>query len=226
MQHLMVILDNSADVWQAAYTAYDVAARSGASLVGVLVTDEGSHARALQTLRKFEMGARAAGVRVTTREITVSLSGYLKTHSAEMDGVFISRTSLNSPHAFDDLLNALSCPLWIVSTQRPIRRLLAIESAQAAGPELALSLARRWGLSLKLLTPPETSGIPEQPSESPAEIVRQAVPSLDLTTLLSQIEEGNIDLAVLNWPGNAIPAWQASQAANCLVVFSPALNSH
>jgi hypothetical protein len=226
MQHCLVVLENSDAAWQATYTAYDVAARSGSSLVGAVVEPSQGDP---SMRRKFETGARAAGIRVTAHSIPSLSVESLQDLIPPVDEVFISRASLSSPTLLDDLLAGLACPLWIIPEQRTIRRvMIATLSGAADAPEmeLGISLMRRWEILLEILVTSESVERLNRDQTLDGDISQRVVPQLSLSTFLKRVSDDDIDLAVLPWPNEAISIWEACTRANCLLAVCPTLNSH
>lgn len=226
MQHCLVVLDNSAAAWQTAYMAYDVAARSGSKLMGVVVERDQEDAAAR---RKFEAGARAAGIRVTVRSVPALSAETLRPLFAWAQAVFVSRDSLKSPDALESLVHELHCPLWIVPQQRTIRRVMvATTSGAATAPEmgLGLSLMKRWSILLEILVSNDSVQRMNQAQTLSDDISQRVVPQLTLSAFLKRADDDDIDLAVVAWPNDAIPLWEASSRAHCLLAVCPTLNSH
>lgn len=225
MQRCLVVLEDNEAAWQAAYTAYDVAARSGSALVGAVVEPVPSD----PPLRHlFETGARAAGIRVSAHSIPDLSVESLQGLVPPADAVFISRANLTDPEMLDNLLGGLGCPLWIVPEQRTIRRVMvATASGVVATPEMKLgfSLIRRWGIQLEVLV---ASGSMERLNQGQAlsgDIAQRVVPQLNLSEFLKRVSDDEIDLAVLGWPNEVLSIWEASKRANCLLAVCPTLNS-
>jgi len=226
MQHCLVVLDDSAAAWHAAYTAYDVAARSGSALVGAVVEGQSG---GLLVHQKFETGARAAGVRATAHSIPLLSAKNLQALSPQADAVFVSRASLSSPTLLEDLIGGLTCPLWIVPEQRTIRRvMIATTTGEATAPEveLGLSLMRRWGILLEILLTTNSVERLNRRQVFDDDVSQRVVPELTLSTFLKRADDDEIDLAVLSWPNEVISVWEACLRTHCLLAVCPVLNSH
>lgn len=226
MQQCLVVLDNNAAAWQTAYTAYDVAARSGSSLIGAVVEGQPD---SLSVHQKFEAGARAAGIRATSHEISSLSAKNLHALSPQADAVFISRASLGSPTILDDLIRGLTCPLWIVPEQRSIRRvMIATTTGVTTAPELelGLSLMRRWGILLEILVTSDSVERLNRNQVFDDDVSQRVVPELTLSTFLKRSDEDEIDLAVLSWPNEVISVWEVCVRTHCLLAVCPVLNSH
>jgi hypothetical protein len=226
MQHYLVVLDDSAAAWQTAYTAYDVAARSGSTLLGVVVEGQPNGTLVRQ---KFETGARAAGIRATAHSIP-SLSGdSFRALLLQAIAVFISQATLTDPELLNNLLRELTCPLWIIPEQRTIRRvMIATTTGAATAPEveLGLSLMRRWGVLLEILVTSDSLERLNRNEILDDEVSQRVVPELTLSTFLKRADDDEIDLTVLSWPNEVISVWEACRRTHCLLAVCPVLNSH
>ena len=115
MQRFTLIHDGSDQGWQAAYLAFHIAAQLGAPLL-VLLVNSGTDKKALaQRAKQVEVGARAAGVAVETRLMTEFSIETLVASTSALDGLFVPRRLVPDGETVARFLEALSCPLWIVS---------------------------------------------------------------------------------------------------------------
>ena len=225
----MVVMDGSAGVKHTAYTAYDVAARTSARLIAAIIQDQQSQASADQALEEFETGARAAGVGFEVQRCPSLFDCLVVDSSKPIDAVFISRSSLTRPELIMELVDRLSCPLWIVPEQREVRRMMAIydkSPAASAVLDLAVSLARRWEIKLDLLAFVEEikfkNSLPQDYT------VRISVKEENLSspdTLNQDIVKRRIDLALIGQPEDPAVLWDLTHKLNCLLAVCPPLNS-
>lgn len=117
MQHFTVIHDGSDQGWQAAYLAFYISALLGAPLRALLTessTDKKAH---VQRATQVEVGARAAGVAVESRLITKFSVTDVVENSNNSDGLFVPRHLILDEETARRFLEALSCPLWLVSIE-------------------------------------------------------------------------------------------------------------
>jgi len=220
MRHLMVILNTDPTMWPAVYSAYDVAARSGADLLGLIVSNDHPSELVQDILHRFETGARAAGVTVKIRNSPSFESVKWDRLTMEMDGVFVSRSGLGDMEHFQQLIERISCPLWIISKQRNIRQMLGVIAQNGPSSpvfELAVQLSKRWGTHLELLGTDEY--LPTSFGTLTGDVTYQAVPDLDLNRFLDKTVSDNIDLVVLSWPGEKLPVWEFCQRTDCLLAI-------
>jgi len=127
MQHFTVIHDGNDQGWQAAYLAFHIAARLGAPLRALIIESHDKKADA-QRAAQVEVGGRAAGVSVESRLITDFSLSRVTEHFTISNGLFIPRRLIPDEKTARRFMGALSCPLWLVST----------ESAESAMDGMAL----------------------------------------------------------------------------------------
>jgi hypothetical protein len=232
VRNLLVILDGTPGAHQAAYTAYDVAARTGARLVGAALSAGQDQKAAEQTRRDFEIGARAAGARVRVIEIETLSQSWSAALELKADAIFIGQNSLTSKSDLQGCLKACVCPLWVVPAQREIHNLGVLYDDSLAAPlalAQGLDLSRRWGLYLTLLTT-ATSGMGlddllPRGETSDVHLNLQLVAQPDQAAIYNQIVTQEIDLAMIGQPQDVNPLWGLCQRANCLLAIYPVLNS-
>lgn len=231
MKSILVVLDGSPGGRKAAYTAYDIATRTGAKLIGAALTALQSQAAAEQVLKEFMTGARAAGVSVTGDYFPSLADAWLAFQNLSIDAVFIAKECLNNQTLLADWLAQASSPLWIIPEQRDIRRLLALyDDSPAAGTALntAADLSRRWHLELKLLVTKQGIPVDELLPEGGRAGIRlslQVSLDTDPESLFRQISVDRIDLAFVGQPDSAQSLWEFCQQASCLLAICPALKS-
>lgn len=232
MKNLLVILDGTAGARQASYTAYDVAARTGARLVGVITTVIRGGKTGKQTRREFEIGARAAGVRASLKEISVMADAWAAAQELTADAIFVGQNSLASKAELERYLEVNACPLWVIPAQREIQRLLVLYDSSPAASlalEQGLDLASRWGLDLTLLaTSTPSVALDDLLPKGFADEVQlnlQVVTQPDQAAVYDQINNQDIDLALIGQPQDMNLLWDFFQRATCLLAVYPTLKS-
>ena len=229
MRYLFVILDGSSGVKQAAYTAFDVAARTSAKLIGAVIQDQQSQSAALQAREEFETGARAAGVGFEVENHRSLFEGLASDTNKPIDAIFISRSGITGQDFLIALVDRITCPLWIVPEQREIRRMMAIyDSSPAASAvlDLAVSLARRWEIKLDLLAFVEEIKFKNSlPRDYSVRISVKNGKTSNPETLNQDIVRRRIDLALIGKPNDPSVLWDLTLQLNCLLAICPALNS-
>lgn len=232
MKNLLVILDGTAGASQAAYTAYDVAARTGARLIGAIVSLNKGDSFVEQTQREFEIGARAAGLRVRVKEVSAFSEAWSKALEIKADAVFIGQNSLGSETNLVNYLSVGICPLWIVPVQRDIHKLLVLYDSSPSAADIlsqGLDLAHRWGLELTVLitSAPDVALedlLPKGQTDD-VNLKLQVMAQPNPEAVYNQIITQRTDLALIGQKDNAHLLWDFSQRANCLLAIYPALNS-
>jgi hypothetical protein len=231
VKSILVILDGSPGGRKAAYTAYDIATRTGAKLIGAALTALQSQAAAEQVLKEFMTGARAAGVGVTGDYFPSLADAWLAFQNLPIDAIFISKDCLSSQTVLVDWLAQATCPLWIIPDQRDIRRLLALYDDSPAAPaalSTAVEFSRRWQLELKLLVTKQGILVDEllpNGSREGIQLILQVIPDSDLESLFRHIGAGRIDLAFVGKPDDAQILGELCQRTSCLLAICPLLNS-
>jgi hypothetical protein len=150
MKSYLVVLDGTSISWQAAYSAFHLAARLGSQLIGLAAHRPAGEAAAKRWLAEFETGARAAGIAVESRLVTDLEPEAIAAQAQATDGVFWGWPSEDSAEQLPALMEALTCALWLVPRQTSVRRVAHLVSdrtlpAQAHFVDL---LARRLGVEL------------------------------------------------------------------------------
>lgn len=231
MKSILVVLDGSPGGRKAAYTAYDIATRTGAKLIGAALTALQSQAAAEQVLKEFMTGARAAGVSVTGDYFPSLADAWLAFQNLPIDAVFIAKNCLNDETLLVDWSAQASCPLWIIPGQRDIRRLLALYDDSPAAPtalSAAVDFSRRWQLELRLLVTKQGILVDElltNDGEEGIAVTLQVTPDSDLELLLRHIDASRIDLAFVGKPDDAQILLELCERTNCLLAICPLLNS-
>ena len=125
MQRFTLIHDGSDQGWQAAYLAFHVAAQLGAPLQ-VLLGASTNREALVQRAAQVEIGGRAARVAIRTRLVADFSLDVLIEHTSAIDGLFISRRLIPDGETAARFLEALSCPLWIVSRGPEIHKMAVL----------------------------------------------------------------------------------------------------
>ena len=199
---LWVGLENTGTAWQAIYAALHVASRLGSKLVGIAPLDRQSREEAESAIQQFKTGARAAGVTVQTM-LLPSLSGrIIQGMDTLPDAIFIGRPQTTGRRQLEELIQNLSCPVWVVPAQSSIRKILLVENQDPdhnSALSLALVLARRWNLSLHLLQDDNGAASLSNPGVTgKGTLFYQYRKKLDLEAFLEQIHATQADLACVD----------------------------
>lgn len=231
MKNILVVLDGSPISRQAAYTAYDVATRTGSKLIGAALMALQGQENAGQILNEFMIGARAAGVGVTGDYFPSLADAWLAFENVLIDAVFIAQNGLETENVLADWATQDKCPLWIIPEQRDIHRSLVIYDLSPAAPTAlhsAIDLAERLNLDLTLFVAKDGILLDEiLPNHSQAgiKLTLQSSQVSNPETLFRQIAANKIDLAFIGKPEDQELLKELCQQANCLLVICPMLNS-
>lgn len=135
MQRFTLIHDGSEQGWQTAYLAFHIAAQLGAPLQALL-GDSADRESLVQSAAQVEIGGRAAGVAIETRLVTdFSLDSLIENTDA-IDGLFIPHRFVPDGETAARFLEALSCPLWIVSRGPEFNKMAVLVSDLIADEKL------------------------------------------------------------------------------------------
>lgn len=121
MQRFTLIHDGSNQGWQTAYLAFRIAARLGAPLLALLVDPATDGKNLTRRAAQVEVGGRAAELVITTRFVTDHSVRVLVENSAGSDGLFVPRNLIPDSETAQRFLQALSCPLWVISQEAELR---------------------------------------------------------------------------------------------------------
>jgi hypothetical protein len=237
MKQGIVILDNNQDVNQTAYTAFDIAARSGMSLIGAInrVLQDSDEARRLA--RNFDIGARAARVKASTVFLEDTRPEMLSEQFPALNAVLLSQNE--DPQRLREYVEKLPYPIWIIPQQRTIRRILVVpEISLPTSPALALAstITRSWGVDLHLFFPGRRSiarellaqvaglslmidALPDSTPSSKFVVTPEDIPP---PAVVHQIIQANlIDLVLIDRENTWLPVLEFYQHCACLVVVCP-----
>jgi hypothetical protein len=193
MQRFTLIHDGSDQGWQAAYLAFHVAARLGAPLQ-VLLGDSTNKAALVQRAAQVEIGGRAARVSIGTRLVADFSLNVLAESTSAIDGLFISRRLIPDGKTAVRYLEALSCPLWIVSQGAEIHRMAVLVSGLVADEKLihyTTILSHRLQQSLtRLVQDKEFVSM----SQSDLDLDWKPLPNFSSREIISIIDQLDIDL--------------------------------
>ena len=145
MQRFTLIHDGSEQGWQTAYLAFHIAAQLGAPLQALL-GDSANRESLVQSAAQVEIGGRAAGVVIGTRLVTDFSLDNLIENTDSIDGLFIPHRFVPDEKTAARFLEALSCPLWIVSHGPEIHKMATLISDLVADEKLihySMTLAHR-----------------------------------------------------------------------------------
>jgi hypothetical protein len=151
MQRFTLLHDGSAQGWQAAYLAFHIAARLGASLLALLIDSTTDEKDLMQRAKQVEVGGRAAGVAIKARAITDFSADIMAEDVAQSDGLFVPRRLTPDERTVLRFLEVLSSPLWIVSKESQMRKMAVLVNDLTVNGALinyTTSLSRRTQQSL------------------------------------------------------------------------------
>lgn len=128
MQRFTLIHDGSDQGWQAAYLAFHVAAQLGAPLLVLLVDSTTDKKILARRATQIEVGGRAAGVAIGTRFVTDFSVHVVLENATDSDGLFVPHNLIPDGEAALRFLEALSCPIWVVSHEAKSHKLAVLVS--------------------------------------------------------------------------------------------------
>ena len=123
MQRFLLVLDGSEQGWQAAYRAFHVTARLGAYLHVLVIDSVVNESLLAQRANQVKIGGHAAGISIETQLIKEFSLNTLRKNIKDIAGLFIPSGLIPDDKVAKQFLNALSCPLWIISTESEIRKM-------------------------------------------------------------------------------------------------------
>lgn len=115
MQRYNIIHDGSGQGWQATYLAFHVAARLGAPLQTFIIGSGEDKLTRTQWANQVEISGRAAGVATVSHHLPDLSVDTLRKYMSATDGLFLPAHLIPDREAVARFLEAVSCPLWIVS---------------------------------------------------------------------------------------------------------------
>lgn len=136
MQRFTLIHDGSNQGWQAAYLSYHIAAQLGAPLLALLVDPQNDKKILAQRASEVETGGHAAGVVMETRLVTNFTVDILFDDIEPIDGLFIPQRFVPDEKTAARFLEAVSCPLWIVSKDAEINEMAVLVDDLTASEKL------------------------------------------------------------------------------------------
>lgn len=217
MRSVLVILTGSQQAWQAVFIGYDLAARSGARLVGGVPMGLPEGRQADQLLAEFRTGARAAGATFSTARIDFMAGKLGGEMPPNLRAVLVGREDLHNPAELSDLLKGIHCALWVISGRRELRSVVALDLGnQAAGfLDQARAIAHDWGWRLG------TVQVNSRPSERQPQDA--GVPPLRVSQrqFIRSLSSEPADATLIPWPSEAISGWELLQAADRPLIFVP-----
>jgi len=146
MQKFVLVLDGSEQGWQAAYRAFHITARLGAYLHVLVIDSAVNESLLTQRANQVRIGGHAAGISIETQLIKEFSLNTLRKNLEDIAGIFIPSKLIPNDEAARQFLNAVSCPLWIISTQSEIRKMGVLVNDPDQNKEMisySKSLSRR-----------------------------------------------------------------------------------
>lgn len=126
MQRFTLIHDGTSQAWQTTYLAFHIAARLGAPLQVLLSDSAIGEETSAQRAADIEVGGRAAGVVIESHLVADFAIETILENTNIVDGLFIPRRLIPDEETVKRFLNALSCPLWIVSKETETRKMAVL----------------------------------------------------------------------------------------------------
>lgn len=117
MQRFTLIHDGSKQGWQAAYLAFYIAAQLGAPLQVLMVISNSDTNTLAKRAAQVEVGGHAAGVAIATQSIAEFSINAVAEVGSKSNGLFVPRRLIPDEKTARVFLEALSCPLWLVSKE-------------------------------------------------------------------------------------------------------------
>lgn len=197
MQRFTLIHDGSGQGWQTAYLAFHVAARLGAP-VQVLLFDSAADQEILTSnATQLQTGGRAAGVSLETQFVSDFSLESLTKNMGMINGLFVPNHLLPSEETVSHLLQALSCPLWVVSDELKTRKMAVLVEDATADADLityATVLSQRMSETLTVLI--LGARIPATPQRSP-ELDWMPLQDFSAPRIASALDQLHADLLCL-----------------------------
>lgn len=213
MQRFALIHDGSDQGWQTAYLAFHVSAQLGAPLQ-VLLGASTNKATLVQRAAQVEIGGRAARVVIGTRLVADFSLDTLLENTNSMDGLFIPRRLLPDGETAVRFLEALSCPLWIVSRGPEIHKMAVLATDLVVDEKLihyTSTLSHRLQQSLTGFIQAEKLALMFQ---NDLELDWESIPNFSSDEISSTVDQLDVDLLF-------VPASKASLidnlTSNCVI---------
>lgn len=207
MKAYLVVLDGTPSSWEAAYSAFHVAARLGSRLVGLAAKAPEGERTASRWLAEFETGARAAGIPVGSRLVANLDQDTLSVQADGVDGIFWGQRDNPSARLLTEAMANLPSSLWLVPHQTSVRRIIQVQagaSTEGGSSHFAALLARRLDVAL------ETVHLTDFDLENGTVPVDQ---------IWRCVEDSDADLLIVDRDQPALPVHQLALNPPCLTVF-------
>ena len=137
-----VLVHDGTDLgWQAAYRAFHVAARLGASLLAVVIDSRLNADDLVQAAAEIKVGGNAARIILTTSVIAEFTEEKLVKQVIPGDGLFLPRHLVPDEQTALRFLDRLGNPIWAIATQAEINRMGVFIPEQSTDLQ-AISYAR------------------------------------------------------------------------------------
>lgn len=213
MLNFVLIHDGTELGWQAAYRAFHVTARLGASLLALVIDADLDADELVQYAAEIKIGGNAARINLTTRMVTEFTEQKLIKAIPPGDGLFLPSHLVSDEKTALRYLETLKNPLWVITTEAEINLMgvLITGEGDKQAVDYATVLSNRMRKPLVGFSNfHETDGI------DPG-LERVDVDDYSAESLLPVVSENDIDLLV-------IPASQIQLISlipvNC-VIFPP-----
>ena len=136
MQRFTLLHDGNEQGWQATYLAFHFAAQLGAPLLVLLVDPTTDPKILARRAAQVEVGGRAAGVVIESRFVTDFSETIVAANVSDTDGLFLPRRLIPDGKTALRYLEALSCPIWVVSHEAKTYRMAVLVSDLTADEKL------------------------------------------------------------------------------------------
>ena len=126
MQRFVVVHDGSFQGWQTTYLAFHLATRLGAILQVLLLDSNNDQQKLDEITNHVEIGGRAAGLTIEIQPVLDFSPKTLRKNIGATDGLFAPRRLIPDGKSVAPFLEALSCPLWIVSKSSELHEMIVL----------------------------------------------------------------------------------------------------
>jgi hypothetical protein len=221
-QRLTVIHDGSGQGWQAVYVAFHVAARLHASLLAISLANSNNRESSAERILKMGVGARAAGLTLRTGTIHELTVEAIEAQARGSGALLLPKDLFRAAGLVPALVEALACPVWLISREHEIRRLgVVLNGPASAGGALhyASTLAFRWNQPLICLT--SEAGLSKYPRTiKSVDLKWKVLGDLSAPAIQQQVSEKHIDLVLFN-TSQTLLSHEFARATTASLVLCP-----
>jgi hypothetical protein len=197
MQRFTLIHDGSKQGWQAAYLAFYVAAQLGAPLQVLMVISNGDTNTLAKRAAQVEVGGHAAGVAIGTQLIADFSIDSVVEASGRGNGLFVPSRLIPDEKTARGFLEALSCPLWLVSKEAETNGMAMLVGDPVAEETMinyAIALSNRTQQSLNgFILEDEFAHVKKANSD----LAWQRLPNFSPPTVSTVLKQVDVSLLIL-----------------------------